>query len=180
MIRSSTLLFGIRRMACVLSLSAAVAGPSSADAQAGPAVLGAIGGFAAGTYTMVGVYVAEARLGRYLYSLEEALSPRLEMLPIVAGPVAGFALGLQDNDRLESAGLWGGVGFATGVAVGIPAGRLLWGSGEGVWAGGIIGGALGLVTGIVVGASLEDSDEPDVSRESGGFSVPIGISVSVP
>lgn len=147
--------------------------------QAIPAVLGGVGGFAAGTFTMVGVYVAEARFGKYLYSMDEVLSPRFEILPMVAGPVAGVSLGISNNDRLESAGLWGGVGFLAGTAIGVPLGRLVWGPGEGVWAGGIIGGAVGLVAGFVSGA-LQEPDVPDTSGEGGGPRIPIGVRLTFP
>jgi len=159
-------------------LGGAWLGASPLQAQALPATLGAVGGLAAGTYTVVGIYVAEARFGKYLYSLDEALSPRLELLPMVAAPIAGVAMGLSDNERLESAGLWGGVALLAGTAVGIPLGRWAWGSGEGTWAGGIIGGALGLLTGIVAGALVEP-DAPALSG-AGGPRIPIGITISVP
>lgn len=160
-------------------MAAGSASPRTAGAQVLPAALGTVGGFAAGTYTMVGIYVAEARFGKYLYSLEEALSPRLELLPMIAGPVAGFALGWKNNERLETAGLWGGVGFMAGTAVGIPIGRLLWGTGEGVWAGAIIGGTVGLVAGVIAGASIEP-DQPGAADATGGLSIPIGVSLRVP
>ena len=165
-----------RRVASLFAVLFATANVGQAEAQVLPAALGTIGGFAAGTYTTIGIYVAQARAGKYLYSPEEALSPRIEVVPMVAGPLTGLLLGLESTERLESAGLWGSVGLAAGTVAGIPVGRLLWGPNEGVWAGGIIGGAVGLVAGIVAGATM-DPGPPEPGRESAGLSLPVGLSV---
>ncbi len=155
----------------------AVHAPSPASAQTLPAALGAVGGLVVGTYTTLGIYVAEARGGRYLYSADDAISLRLENLPVLAGPVAGLIVGLQDSERLETAGIWGGVGLVSGSALGAPIGRALWGSGEGTWSGAIIGGAAGLVIGVVVGA-LQDPGL-DALDAQGSATVPIGVSIRI-
>ena len=166
------------RTVLLLALAGAFASPQGARAQVLPATAGALGGFAVGTYTMIGVYVAEARAGKYLYALEDVFTPRLEIIPWIAGPVVGAALGWSDADRLAGAGLWGGVGLVAGTAVGIPLGRAIWGSPEGRWAGGIILGAAGMVTGIVIGATREGGDGAEDG--GGGPGIPIGWTVRVP
>lgn len=128
------------------------AAPTRASAQAIPTTLGIAGGFVAGTYTMAAVYVLKARFGRYLFSLDDALTITPEMLPVVAGPIAGGWLGAESKVALGRAAGWGALGFLGGAALGVGAGHLIWGGEEGRWAGAIIGSATGLVVGAILGA----------------------------
>lgn len=136
--------------------------PERAEAQVLPAVLGGVGGLIAGTHVTTGVFVLKSRAtGWVMHSVETLVEPSPELLPLVAGPIAGALLGARSTDRLESAGLWGGAGLLSGSAVGALAGHLLWGNAEGRWAGAVIGSASGLLIGAIVGAAYGgDESEP--------------------
>lgn len=143
-----------------LLLVAALCGsPREARAQVASASVGTVAGFVVGTYTMTAIYVAKARFGSYLFSLEEALSARFEILPVFAGPIAGGWLGARSSTALERAALHGGVGFVGGAAAGLLAGQLIWSDSDGRWAGAIIGSATGLLIGATLGA-LDGLDDP--------------------
>jgi len=149
-----------------------VPGPSAG--QAGPVTAGTAAGFVVGTYTMTAIYVAKARFGSYLYALDDALTLRPEILPIFVLPIAGGWLGAESTRALKRSGLWGGVGFAGGAALGALVGELVWKDDEGVWAGAIVGSAAGLLTGIVLGArdGLGDPSSSPVPILS--LSIPLG------
>lgn len=146
------------RGASVLLLAGALhAGtPPSADAQAVPAAYGFVAGTFGGAYVTTGVFVAKARAGSYLYSLDDALAPRWEIVPALAMPVGGFLLGLDDGQRLASSLAWGSAGFAAGALVGLGAGELFGTTNQGRWAGAIIGSAAGLLAGSIYGALTYD------------------------
>lgn len=133
-------------------LLAGAASPGRAAGQTVPAILGTVGGFVAGTYTTTAVYVTKARFGRFLFSVDDALTLTPEILPMVAGPVAGGWLGAESKVALGRAMGWGAVGFLGGAALGVGVGHLIWRDQEGRWAGAIIGSAAGMLTGAVLGA----------------------------
>lgn len=142
-----------------------------AAAQGVPAAYGLVAGTFGGAYVTTGVFVARARAGSYLYSLDDALAPRWEMIPAVVMPVGGFLLGLDDGQRLASSIAWGGAGFAAGALVGLGAGELFGTTSQGRWAGAIIGSAAGLLAGSIYGALTYDApDEP--ARFDGGAGTP--------
>ncbi len=168
-----------RRAASLVGLSLALllpgaASPPGAAGQTVPAIAGAAGGFVAGTYVTTAVYVTKARFGRFLFSLDDALTFTPELLPMVAGPVAGGWLGAESKVALGRAVGWGAVGFFGGAALGLGAGHLLWGDVEGRWAGAIIGSAAGMLTGVVLGA-LDGLDD-----EGGEPAVVPVLSVRIP
>ncbi len=160
------------RLAAVLLLAGALfAGtPRTAPAQGVPAAYGLVAGTFGGAYVTTGVFVAKARAGSYLYSLDDALAPRWEIVPAVAMPIGGFLLGLDDGQRLASSLAWGSAGFAAGAFVGLGAGELFGTTTQGRWAGAIIGSAAGLLAGSIYGALTYDSppapatpDGPDIA-----------------
>jgi hypothetical protein len=150
-----------------------LARPGSARAQAGPAVLGAAGGFAAGVYTTVAIYVTKARFGRYLFSVDELISIQPEILPAVALPVAGAWLGAESGTALWRAAGWGSLGLLAGAGAGALTGAVVSDSDEAPWAGAIIGGGLGLLGGMALGA-LDGLDD----GTAGG--APVSLSISFP
>lgn len=162
-----------------LALGAALhAAPAArpAGAQTIPAVVGVAGGFVAGTYTMAAIYVTKARFGHYLFSLHDALAITPEILPVVAGPVAGGWLGAESKVALGRAAGWGAVGFFGGAALGVTAGHLIWRSDEGRWAGAIIGSAAGMLAGVVLGArdGFADDAGPAAPTPLFSISIPLG------
>lgn len=131
----------------------------------------------AGLYTTASIYVVEARFGRYIFSVDELVTPSPEFLPLAAGLVGGTWLGMRSGRALGRAGLWGGVGLLGGAALGAGAGHMLWRTDQGRWAGGIVGGAVGLITGAVLGgvSGLDDEDEPSLPVTlSGSIRMPLG------
>jgi hypothetical protein len=122
-------------------------------AQVLPAAAGAVGGFFAGTFVTTGVVVLEARLGRYIYGLDELVAVRPEVLPIVIFPVVGAVVGATSPHTLRRAGFGALVGTAGGAVIGTGLGQLIWSTSEGRWAGGIIGGATGMLAGAIIYAS---------------------------
>lgn len=165
-------------MALCISVTAL---PRDASAQLLPATLGFTGGLIGGAYVTTGAYVFKSRAtGWVLHSPADLLSPRLEALPVVIGPVAGAILGYRDRRRLAAAMTWGGVGLVSGAFVGAGFGQLIWNDSEGRWAGGTIGSAAGLAIGVIVGA-LTHRDEEEAGAGQGGarapyvtFSIPLG------
>ena len=128
-----------------------------ATAQVIPATAGAVGGFVAGTLVTTGVVVLEARLGHFIYGLDELVSLRPEVLPIIIGPVTGIVLGATSPETLRRAGRGALFGAVGGAIIGTGVGHLLWDTDEGRWAGGIIGAA----TGMVAGATIMALRKPD-------------------
>lgn len=165
----------MRRFAVVGALVAAglVAAPRPAPAQAVPAAYGLFTGTVAGVYVTTGVFVLKARTGAYLYSLEDALTPRWELVPAVAMPIGGLVLGIDDGQRLANSLKWAGAGFVAGAAVGVGVGTLFQETGEGQWAGAVIGSAAGLLAGSIYGAVSHDTGD------GGGVEGPV-LSFRVP
>lgn len=131
--------------------------PKTAASQAVPAAYGAISGAAAGVLVTTGIFVAKARAGTYIYSLDDALAPRWELVPTLAMPVGGVVIGLDDEQRLARAIAWGGAGFAVGGLLGYGIGDLFSDTDQGRWAGAIIGGAAGVLAGSIYGVLSYDS-----------------------
>lgn len=158
----------LRRAAVVVLLAAAAhtVTPRTAEAQGVPAAYGFVAGTFAGGYVTTGVFVAKARAGSYLYSLDDALAPRWEVIPAVAMPIGGFLVGLDDGQRLASSIAWGSAGFAVGTLVGLGAGELFGTTSQGRWAGAIIGSAAGLLAGSLYGAL--SYDPPAATDQPGG------------
>jgi len=150
--------------------------PSAAQAGAVPAAYGLFTGTVAGVYVSTGIFVAKARTGAYLYSLEDALSLRWELAPVVVMPIGGVVLGLDDDQRLANSLKWAGAGFVAGAAVGIGVGSLFHETGEGQWAGGVIGSAAGLLAGSIYGALSHDGGD---GGDGGGPEVPV-LSFRIP
>lgn len=163
---------GLILVALVVSSGAARA----ASAQRASTIAGAAGGLIAGGYTMTAVYVAEARFGHFLHSYDEMLAFRPEILPVIAGGVAGGWLGAESGTALARSAGWGGLGLVGGAALGAGLGHLIGRSSEGRWAGGIIGSAVGLVAGAILGAAdaLDDESDPGALPQT-LFSVSLAV-----
>lgn len=162
-------------MAAALLLVAGTFGgtPRTASAQGVPAAYGLIAGTFGGAYVTTGVFVAKARAGSYLYSLDDALAPRWEIVPAVAMPVGGFLLGLDDGQRLASSLAWSSAGFAAGALVGLGAGELFGTTNQGRWAGAIIGSAAGLLAGSIYGALTYDPPAEPASPDVPNLEPPV-------
>lgn len=160
-------------------LAAAVSAGSSlvtsrpAQAQVGPALLGAAGGVLAGGYTTLAIYVTKARFGRYFFSPDEVLELRPATIPLFVGPVAGAWLGAESSTALARSAGWGALGFVGGAAVGGLTGKLFSDAPEAPWAGALIGGGVGLLAGAILGA-IDGLDDDD------GGGIPVGVSFVVP
>lgn len=150
--------------ACVLPLLLMLAAMGlgrvrQAEAQAVPAAYGTLSGAAAGVLVTTGIFVAKARAGSFIYSLDDALAPRWELIPAVAMPVGGLVMGLDDDQQLARSIAWGGAGFAAGALVGYGIGELFSDTDQGKWAGAIIGSAAGVLAGSLYGMLSYDSGE---------------------
>lgn len=170
--RRSTLARAFRGTLVALAVCGARPGVSAAQVEGG--IAGAAGGLVAGGYTMTAIYVAEARFGRFLHSYDEMLALRPEILPVVAGGVAGAWLGSESTSALGRAAGWGALGLAGGAVVGAGVGQLIWRTSEGRWAGGIIGSAVGLVAGAVLGG-IDGLDDEDATASMPLFAFRIGF-----
>lgn len=146
--------------------------PRATAAQGVPAAYGFVAGTFGGAYVTTGVFVAKARAGSYLYSLDDALAPRWEIVPAVAMPIGGFLLGLDDGQRLASSLAWGSAGFAVGALVGLGTGELFGTTSQGRWAGAIIGSAAGLLAGSIYGALTYDPPVGPVRPDGPGIEPP--------
>lgn len=138
-------------LAATLLVGAPAAGAAQVEHVAG-GVGGAAVGAVVGVYTTTAIYVTKARLGSFLYSMNDLLRVSWETLPVLAGPVAGGVLGGAQPGRLGRTALWGAGGFALGAGLGFALGSLLGDTTEETWAGGIIGSAAGLLAGSIAGA----------------------------
>jgi hypothetical protein len=170
----------VRRRLSALGLLVAVglfatARPSAAQTEAVPAAYGLFTGAVAGVYVTTGIFVAKARTGKYLYSLDDAIAPRWELVPVVVMPIGGLVLGLADDQRLANSLKWAGAGFAAGAAVGVGVGSLFHETGEGQWAGAVIGSAAGLLAGSIYGALSHEGG----NAGNGGAEGPV-LSLRIP
>ncbi len=164
------------RMWPVLFMVAAllVAPGKRTHAQVLPAAAGTAGGFVAGTIVTLGIVVFKARLGHYLYGLDDLVSIRPEIFPILIGPVAGGVMGATSPATLRRAGTGALIGLAGGAAIGAGVGQIIGTTSEGTWAGGIIGGAAGMLAGSIVYALRGSGNDS-------GTSVPLAsMSIKVP
>ncbi len=143
---------------------ASLGGPEPVRAQEVPAVLGGVAGLLGGFAVTTGLFVAEARAGRFVYSVEDITTWRWEYLPVPAGVVFGAWAGAYDGELLKRLTLGGGIGLSGGAALGWVAGGALWEGEEGKWAGAVIGGALGLLIGGAVGGVTYDAAEDPVAN----------------
>ena len=112
--------------------------------------LATFGGLVAGFMVMLAIVVAKASLGYFIFGLEDLLALRWEVVPVLAGAVAGFRLGRRRPHSVGWATVCGVGGLIVGVSIGSMLGWELGGDSTGRWAGGIIGAAMGLVAGSVV------------------------------
>ena len=162
----------------LLAATLGVARPATAEAQAVPAAYGLITGTISGVYVSTGIFVAKARAGSFLYSLEDALTVRWELAPAALMPLTGVVMGIDDGQRLAQSIKWGGIGFATGAAAGLGVGLLL-SNGEGresEWSGAIIGSAAGLLVGSIYGAlSYDGDDEGGSAGGLGSFTIRVPL-----
>ena len=110
----------------------------------------AFGGLLVGFWVMVGIYVLEARFGRYIFALHDLAELRPEIAPPLLGLAFGTWLGLKPPPGLGRVLLTSAVGGVLGTGLGAWVGGLVWDVAEGAWAGGIVGSALGLVVGFLV------------------------------
>lgn len=154
----------MRRAALAVGIGLALlTSPGRAEAQAVAGLYGVITGTAGGVYTSTAIFVAKARTGSYVYSIEDALTPRWELIPVAGMAIGGGVIGLTDEQRLANGVKWGAAGFAAGAIVGLAAGTLFASDehrSEDQWAGAIIGSAAGMLAGSIYGALAYDSD-PD-------------------
>lgn len=111
--------------------------------------LATLGGLVMGFMVTLAIVVAKAALGHFIFGLEDLLALRWEVLPVLAGAVAGFRLGRRRPHSVGWATVCGIGGLVVGVSVGSMLGWELGGDSTGRWAGGIIGAAAGLVGGSV-------------------------------
>ena len=160
-----------------VTLTFTLGNPSRGHAQAVPAAYGLVAGATGGVLVTTGVFVAKARAGSYLYSLEDALAPRWELIPAVAMPIGAVAMGLDDGQRLARSIAWGGAGFAAGALAGYFVGDLFGETSQARWAGAVIGSAAGLLGGSIWGAA---SYEADPSTETAPATGSPGLVVRVP
>lgn len=140
------------------------ASPHRLGAQELPAVLGGVAGLLGGFAVTTGLFVAEARAGHFVYSVDDLATWRWEYLPVPVGIVGGAWAGAKDADLLKSLLVGGGVGLGGGVAIGWFVGHAVWAREEGRWAGAVIGGSLGLLLGTVIGGFAYEGEE----RGTGG------------
>lgn len=156
----------------VLVSLALIAVPSGrVGGQVLPAAAGAVGGLVAGTIVTTASVVLEARLGRYVYGLDELITLRPEVVPILIGPVVGAVMGARSPSTLGRAGTGALLGLVGGIALGTGAGTLMGQTGEAQWAGAIIGGATGMLAGAILNASLSSSDDEGAAVATVAFSI---------
>jgi len=151
--------------------------PHPAAAQTLPILAGVAGGAAAGGWTTIGMFIARARTGSFVFDAHDITQIRLETAPVLLFPVAGGLIGAQSPDRLRAVGAGAGLGAVGGAVVGIGIGAWVGDSPEAKWAGGIIGSAVGIVVGGVIGStrSISDGGPASTGPEGSSFSISIPV-----
>jgi len=157
--------------ALLIALALVCVPAARAGAQVLRATAGAVGGLVAGVIVTTGTVVLEARMGRYIYSLDEMVAIRPEVIPVIAGPVIGALLGVKSPAALERAGVGAALGLAGGIVIGAVAGSVVWPTPEGRWAGGIIGGATGMLAGAILHATLGSGNDEGPSAPTATFAI---------
>jgi hypothetical protein len=112
-------------------------------------ILATLGGAVMGFMVTLAIVVAKAAAGYFIFGMEDLLALRWEVVPVLAGAVAGFRLGRRRPHSVGWAAVCGVGGLLLGVSVGSMLGWELGGDSTGRWAGGIVGAAVGLVAGSV-------------------------------
>ena len=112
--------------------------------------LATLGGAVMGFMVTLAIVVGKAVAGYFIFGMDDLLALRWEVVPVLAGAVAGFRLGRRRPHSVGWATVCGIGGLIVGVSVGSMLGWELAGDSTGRWAGGIIGAAVGLVAGSVV------------------------------
>ena len=135
--------------------------PEHVQAQELAAIAGGAAGLVGGFIVTTSIFVAEARTGRFVYSVDDLATFRVEYLPVPIATVGGAVIGARDEELLGQVLLGSAVGLAGGAAAGWFVGGALWGGEEGKWAGAVIGGALGMVVGgTLLGTSFDSGPGP--------------------
>lgn len=109
----------------------------------------AIGGVL-GFFLTVAIFVAEARVGRYVYSLDDVTAFRWEMAPTMIGILLGGNLA-WGRLRAFSRGVALAIAVAVvAVPIGWFVGPWLWDGRSAPWAGAVLAAAMGLLIGLGV------------------------------
>lgn len=112
--------------------------------------MGALVGALLGFYLLMGIIVLKARFGSYIYALHDLQEFRLDTLVVILGISAGAAIGYRAPIQFLRAVLRGlGVAILS-LPFGALLGRVVWGSGAGVWAGAVVFSSLALVAATVL------------------------------
>ena len=168
----------MRRALALSFIVASLFWPRPAEAQVLPPLIGGVAGVAAGGWTTLGIFVARSRMGNMILDTGALQELRLELVPLVAFPVAGALIGASSTQQLRAVGAGVGIGAATGALVGIGIGALVSETPEARWAGGIIGSAAGLVIGAVIGGLAPvDEPGPPTGPTSGGDGASLSVSL---
>ncbi len=111
-------------------------------------LIGLLAGTSLGFFLTLAIFVAQARRGIYLFSLDDMSVFRWEAIPTCLGAAAGAWAGWQGRRVLLP-----GVGFAAAGAllltpVGWCVGSWLWPEISGPWAGAVLAAAAGIPIGV--------------------------------
>lgn len=110
--------------------------------------VGGVVGVGVGFFLTLAIFVAEARAGRYVYSLDDLTLWRWEALPTWTGLVTGAVVAWR-APRLAWGVLWRGLAVAAlAGAAGWGVGPLVWVGRSAPWAGAVLGAAGGLLVGL--------------------------------
>ena len=117
------------------------------------------------------IIVAKARFRYFIFAMEDLAAFRWELLPVLAGLVGGFLLGMRRPRAIPWATACGLGALLLGVLVGVLLGGVLWHDEAGPWAGAVIFGGVFLVAGII--ASLQIRKIPRRPLITAVFSVAV-------
>jgi hypothetical protein len=131
-------------------------------------LVGLLTGALLGLYLSLAVFVARARAGSYVFSVDELVDLRWEAIPLVGAAVGGAYMGAV---RPQTLGWVVGLAIA-GALLAAPAGWLVgdgvWRDQAGSWAGAILASALGLLGGGALGVQRAPPPTPAVSGSDAG------------
>ncbi len=93
------------------------------------------------------IVVIRAQFGSYIFALEDLAAYRLDLIPTLAGAVAGGWLAVRRPHAVPWAVACGIGGICAGAFTGALIGRVVSDAGTGPWAGGVVGAGIGWIAG---------------------------------
>ncbi|MEO5824297.1 MAG: hypothetical protein ABIR59_00230, partial [Gemmatimonadales bacterium] len=137
--------------------------------------LATFGGAIIGFVVTLAIVVAEAQVGQFIFSVEDLLAFRWEVLPVPLVALAAFQLARQRPGAMAWATISGFGGMVVGAVIGAGVGGAMLAAGAGSWAGGVIGAAVGLLVGSIAALRIRHVPKHPVVAAAAGLIVMVAL-----